>query len=173
MQEKQIIMEEKIEEKIIEVDLADLKIAQVSVRLVTRGLGSCLGITIYDPIKKIGAMAHAMLPDIDKARIKSNPARFVNSVIKKAVEELEKLGSSRVHLVAKLFGGAHMFAFIASDSILNVGQKNIEAAEATLKKLGIKVAAQEIGGAFGRTIELNLENGKVLVRTISLGEKEV
>jgi len=169
MQEKQIIMEEKI----IEVDLADMKIAQVPARLVTRGLGSCLGITIYDPIKKIGAMAHAMLPDIDKARIKSNPARFVNAVIKKAVEELEKLGCSRSRLVAKLFGGAHMFTFIAPDSILNVGGKNIEVAEAVLKELGIKIAAQEIGGTFGRTIELNLENGKVMVRSISLGEKEV
>ncbi len=162
-----------MEEKMIEVDLADMKIARVPAKLVTRGLGSCLGITIYDPIKKIGAMTHAMLPDIDKARIKSNPARFVNSVIRKAVEELEKLGSSRVHLVAKLFGGAHMFTFIASDSILNVGQRNIEVAQAVLKELGIKVAAQEIGGTFGRTIELNLENGKVMLKTISLGEKEV
>lgn len=162
-----------MEEKMIEVGLADMKIAQASARLVTRGLGSCLGITIYDPLKKIGAMTHAMLPDIDKARIKSNPARFVNSVIRKAVEELEKLGSSRVHLVAKLFGGAHMFTFIASDSILNVGQRNIEVAQAVLKELGIRAAAQEIGGTFGRTIELNLENGKVLVKTTSLGEKEV
>ena len=162
-----------MEEKIIEVDLADLKIAQLPARLVTRGLGSCLGITIYDPIKKIGAMAHAMLPDIDKARIKFNPARFVNSVIRKAVEELEKLGSSKVHLVAKLFGGAHMFTFIAFDSVLNVGQKNIEMAQDVLKELGVKVAAQETGGTFGRTIELNLQNGKVMVRTISLGEKEV
>lgn len=162
-----------IEEKIIEVDVAQIKIAKAPVRLITRGLGSCLGIIIYDPIKKMGAMTHTMLPDIDKARIKSNPARFVNSVIRKAVEDLEKLGSSRTHLVAKLFGGAHMFSFIDPSSILNVGQLNIEMAQATLKELGIKVAAQETGGTFGRTIELNLEDGKVYVRTISLGEKEV
>lgn len=162
-----------MEEKMIEIGLAEMKIAQAPAGLVTRGLGSCLGITIYDPLKKIGAMTHAMLPDIDKARIKSNPIRFVNSAIRKAVEGLEKLGSSRVHLVAKLFGGAHMFTFIASDSVLNVGQRNIEVAQSVLKELGIKVAAQEIGGTFGRTIELNLENGKVMVKTISLGDKEV
>lgn len=161
------------EQNIIEVDVAEVKIAQPPAKLVTRGLGSCLGITIYDPIKKIGAMAHTMLPDIDKARIKSNPCRFTNSAIRKMVEDLEKLGSKREHLVAKLFGGAHMFSFIGSDSVLNVGQKNGEVALTTLKELGIKVKAQETGGTFGRTIELNLENGKAWIKTISLGEKEV
>lgn len=169
MEERQIIMEEKL----IEVNMAEIKITQAPAKLVTRGLGSCLGITIYDPFKKIGAMTHTMLPDIDKARVKSNPARFVNSAIKKMVEGLEKMGGSRTHLIAKIFGGAHMFSFINSDSALNVGQKNIEMAEDTFRELGIKVMAQEVGGTFGRTVELNLENGKVLVKTISWGEKEV
>lgn len=162
-----------MEENIIEVNMAEMKIAQAPAKLVTRGLGSCLGITVYDPFKKIGAMTHAMLPDIDKARIKSNPARFVNSAIKKMVEEMEKMGSLRTHLIAKLFGGAHMFSFITYDSALNVGQKNIDIAESVFKELGIKLAAQETGGTFGRTVELNLDDGKVLVKTISWGEKEV
>lgn len=163
-----------MEENIIEVQMADLQIANhPPAVLVTRGLGSCLGITFYDPIKKVGAMAHAMLPDIEKAKTKTNPHRFVNSCIQEMVQEFEKRGCPRQRIVAKLFGGAHMFSFINTDSVLNVGQKNIEMALSMLKELGIKIVGQEIGGTFGRTIEFNVEQGSVLVKTISWGEKEV
>ncbi len=166
-------MEATMEQKLIEVNMAAMEIVQGDTRLVTRGLGSCLGVTLYDASRKIGGMAHPMLPDIDKAKIKSNPSRFVNSAIRKMVEELEKKGCTRGDLAAKLFGGAHMFGFITSDSILNVGQKNIEMAQNILRELNIKLECQEIGGSFGRTIEMNLETGKVLVKTVSWGEKEV
>lgn len=162
-----------MEENIIEVRMADMQIAATPARLVTRALGSCLGITLYHPAKKTGAMAHPMLPDIDKARMQSHSYRYVNSVIRKMVEGLEELGSQRNNLIAKIFGGAHMFSFIAADSILNVGEKNIAMARVVFEELAIKIAGEEVGGTFGRTIELNLENGKVLVDTISWGRKEV
>jgi len=163
-----------MEENIVEVQMADLQIVpHPPAVLITRGLGSCLGITFYDPVKKMGAMAHAMLPDVDKAKTKTNPHRFVNSSINEMAAEFEKRGCPRNRIVAKLFGGAHMFSFISTDSVLNVGQKNIEMAMAMLKEMGIKIAGQEIGGTFGRTIEFNLDEGKVLVKTISWGEKEV
>lgn len=166
-------MERVQEQKIIEVAMADMKISQNPAKLITRGLGSCVGITIYDPVTKTGGMVHTMLPDIDKARIKSNPIRFVNYGIRKMVEDLENQGCARGRLVAKLFGGAHMFSFITSESVLNVGEKNTETARQVLSELGIKISADETGGTFGRTIELNLENGKVLVRTVAFGDKEV
>ncbi len=162
-----------MEKKTIEVNIAEMKIARTPDILITRGLGSCLGITIYDPLKKVGAMAHAMLPDIDRAKVKSNPARFVNSVIRKMTEGLESSGGAKSRFIAKLFGGAHMFSFISADNILNVGQKNIDIALEVFKELGINVAVQETGGTFGRTIELNLEDGKVRVHTISQGEKDL
>ncbi len=142
-------------------------------RLITRALGSCLGITFYSPEKKAGAMAHPMLPDIDKAKMKSNPNRYVNSVIVKTLDEMAKLEILKSRLEIKIFGGAHMFSFITADSLLNVGEKNIEIARELLGKLGLKIIAEEVGGTFGRTIELNLENGKVFVDTVSWGRKEV
>jgi len=153
--------------------MGDMQIASAPARLVTRALGSCLGITLYNSVRKLGAMAHPMLPDIDKARMKSNPHRYVNSVIRKMVEDLEKLGITKNNLTAKLFGGAHMFSFITADSILNVGEKNIAMAKAVFEESAVKIVAEEVGGTFGRTIELNLENGKVLVDTISWGRKEI
>ena len=162
-----------MEENTVEVRMGDMQIASAPARLVTRALGSCLGITLYNSVRKLGAMAHPMLPDIDKAMMKSNPHRYVNSVIRKMVEDLEKLGITKNNLTAKLFGGAHMFSFITADSILNVGEKNIAMAKAVFEESAVKIVAEEVGGTFGRTIELNLENGKVLVDTISWGRKEI
>lgn len=162
-----------MEDILIEVGMSEAKMASVPARLIARALGSCVGIVLYDPLKKIGGMIHAMLPDIANARFKSNPDRFVNSAIRKMVEELEKKGSVRRYLWAKLFGGAQMFNFITSDTVLNIGEKNIEMAREVLSELGIRILAEEVGGTFGRTITLNLDNGKVLVSTVSWGEKEV
>ena len=89
------------------------------------------------------------------------------------LEELKKEGCLKKNLVAKLFGGAHMFSFISQDSILNVGEKNIQMAKSVLKEHGIKIAAEELRGSIGRTIVLDLQTGKVRVKTISAGEKEV
>ncbi|MCM8801412.1 MAG: chemotaxis protein CheD [Candidatus Omnitrophica bacterium] len=161
------------EKKIIEVNIAEMKVGFAPDILVTRGLGSCLGIAIYDPLKKIGAIAHPMLPDIDSAKVKSNPYRFVNSAIMKMVEELEKMGGLRSRFVAKIFGGAKMFSSLSQDSILNIGQKNIDMALQVLKDLNIKIAAQDTGGNFGRTVEFDLEDGKTYVNTIFKGKKEI
>jgi chemotaxis protein CheD len=166
-------MDEVMESTLIEVQMGKMELAQAPERLVTRGLGSCLGITIYDPIKKIGAMVHPMLPDIDKSKIKSNQSRFVNSGIRLAMQELEKKGCFRSRFEVKMFGGAHMFSFINTDSALNVGQKNIEMAHAVFQEFNMKILAEEVGGTFGRTIELDTETGKVLVKTVSWGEKVV
>ena len=166
-------MDKVMESTLIEVQMGKMEIAQSPDRLITRGLGSCLGITIYCPSKKAGVMVHPMLPDIDKSKIKSNSSRFVNSAILLALEELDKRGCPRLNMEIKMFGGAHMFSFIAVDSALNVGQKNIEMAHAVFKDLNIKIMAEEVGGTFGRTVELDLETGKVLVKTASWGEKTV
>lgn len=171
--EKMDTQEGTVEKKIIEVNMSEMKLASSPALLITRGLGSCLGIALYDPIKKIGAVAHPMLPDIEKAKHKSNPARFVNSVINKMLEDLIQEGCLKRNLVAKLFGGAHMFSFLSQDSILNVGEKNIEMAKSVFQELGIKIAAEDLRGNIGRTIVLDLETGKVRVKTISAGEKEV
>lgn len=162
-----------MDKEIIEVGMGRMHISCAPNVLVTRGLGSCLGITLYDRVKKIGAMAHAMLPDISRAVSNTNPSRFVNSSIEKMLQDLKDQGCNRLHFEAKLFGGARMFGFITQDSSLNLGEKNMNMAKDILSKNEIPVLAMEVGGNFGRTIELDLENGKVLIKTVSFGEKEV
>ncbi|OQX81136.1 MAG: hypothetical protein B6D56_03155 [Candidatus Omnitrophica bacterium 4484_70.1] len=161
------------DKRVIEVGMAEMVVASAPNILVTRGLGSCLGIVLFNPIKKIGGLAHPMLPDIHTAKFKNNPSRFVNAVILNMVEELERRGSKRVLLKAKLFGGAHMFRSIPEDSPFNVGKRNIIAAKEVFSSLRIKIVGEDTGGSYGRTIFFDLESGKVKVRTVFHGEKEL
>jgi chemotaxis protein CheD len=166
-------MDKIMEDNLIEVQMGRTEIGKGPQKLITRGLGSCLGITFWDHVKKIGGMAHPMLPDFDKAKTKNNPSRFVNSAIFSMIESFEEKGCLKMRLEIKIFGGAHMFSFINTDSVLNVGQKNIEMAHSVFKELGLEPLIEEVGGTFGRTIELNCETGKVLIKTVSWGDKEV
>jgi len=158
---------------IVEVGMAEMKMSDSPHVLVTRGLGSCIGIAMYDPIKKIGGLAHAMLPCFATAKLKSNPAKFVDSVIPMMIEEFKKKGTVLRNLKAKIFGGAHMFSSIPVNSPFNIGVKNIKAAHALLDNSSIKIIAEDTGGNYGRTIFFDLETGKVKVKTIFFGEKEL
>ena len=159
--------------KIVEVGMAEMKVAGDDSILVTRGLGSCVGIVIYDPLKKIGALAHAMLPSQSLAKFKTNSAKFVDTVIPLMIEKLKEKGASVNSLKAKLFGGAHMFSSIPPDSAFSIGKRNVEAAKKILASYGIRIVAQDTEGNYGRTIFFDVETGKVKVKTVFLGEKEL
>lgn len=156
-----------------EVGMAQMKTTSSPDILVTRGLGSCLGIVIYDPYKKTGSLAHTMLPHIEETKIKSNPAKFVDSVISLMVNDLLKKGCLANNLVAKLFGGAHMFSSIPLEGPFGVGTKNIKAAKEKLAYYKIKIIAEDTGSNYGRTIFFDLTTGKVKVKTAFYGEREI
>jgi len=158
---------------IIEVGMAEMKVSSAPSVMITRGLGSCVGITLYDPVKKIGALAHPMLPDIDKAKAKSNPAKFVNSVIDMMVKEFTSKGCRTHSLKAKIFGGGHMFSTIPYDSPFNIGVKNVEKVKEILDSLKIKIVDDDTGGNYGRTIVFDLSTGVVKVKTLFHGEKKL
>jgi len=158
---------------IIEVGMAQMKISSSPDIITTRGLGSCVGVTLYDSSKKIGGLAHPMLPKRENYTLRSRPFKFVDYVISFMVEELEKQGSKKRNIEAKIFGGAHMFGTYYKDSIFNIGQRNIETAKEILASLNIKIAGEDVLGGHGRSIFLYLETGKVRVKTLFYGEKEL
>lgn len=158
---------------LIVVGMAELKIASSPDTLVTRGLGSCVGIAMYGSYKKIGALAHAMVPLCEKGTVKNNPAKFVDSVILLMIDELKQRGCVLRNLKAKIFGGAHMFSSIPMDSPFNIGVRNVNVARSTLSSQGIELLADDTGGNYGRTIFFDLDTGKVKVKTIFHGEKEL
>lgn len=155
----------------IKVGMADYKVSEGPNRLITLGLGSCIGITVYDKRRKIGGMAHIMLP--------KNPdptksiAKFADTAIEAMLNDLANMGVGIRSLEAKLAGGAQMFTFSSSNEMNSIGFRNAEAVKQELKKRGVKIIAEETGGGAGRTIELDLEDGKLKIKTMGSGEKYI
>lgn len=157
----------------IKVGMADLKVATAPMVLTTLGLGSCVGITLYDPVKKLGGLAHIMLPDSSQIKNNQNLAKFADTGLKELIEEIEKEGGNRHRLVAKIAGGAQMFNFPNTDESMRIGVRNTLAVKALLENYKIPLMAEETGENYGRTIELHTETGKLVVKTIGHGIKEV
>jgi len=153
----------------INVGMADLKVARSPDRLATLGLGSCVAICLFEPKLKIGGLAHIMLPDSSIVKENVNPAKFADTAIPRLIKELEQRGAVRQRLTAKIFGGAHMFAFKAGDDFLDIGARNIETVEAVLKWEGLAIAARNVGGDCGRSILLDLNTGLVYLKIFNHG----
>lgn len=155
---------------IIKIGMADLNVAVFPDILQTCGLGSCVGICLWDPVKKISGMAHIMLPSSSLGKT-ANDAKFADLTVPLLINEMRKNGADVSRLVAKIAGGAQMFSFYSSNDIMKIGERNVEAVKAALQSVRIRLLSEDTGGSYGRTIEFYSENGKLYVRTINLGEK--
>lgn len=160
-------------ENVIKVGMADLQSARHPCILTTLGLGSCVGIAIYDPPRKIAGLAHIMLPSSQQARNNSNVAKFADTAIIKLIDDMLKLGANKSSLVAKLAGGAQMFSFSEASEMMRIGSRNVISSKEMLEQLKIPIIAEDTGGNYGRTIELSSNNGKLFIKTIGHGVKEI
>ena len=158
---------------LVKVGMADYKVGQSPATLISYGLGSCIGVSLYDPQSKVGGLLHIMLPDSKQARASDNPAKFADTGLPLMLADVLKQGANRSRLVAKMAGGAQMFAFSNATDIMRVGMRNAEAVKTILRGMGIRVIAEDTGGSYGRTVQINLENGVYTVKTIDRGEKEI
>ena len=152
--------------EVIKVGMADLNLCRDPDILTTLGLGSCIGIALYDPSTKIGGLAHIMLPDSTKMRNNSNIAKFADTGIEELLNRMIKAGAVKSRLVAKIAGGAKMFEVSGLSDIGNVGQRNAEASRAKLKQLGIRLIAEDTGLNYGRTVELHCDNGDYDIKSV-------
>ncbi|MCL2707690.1 MAG: chemotaxis protein CheD [Defluviitaleaceae bacterium] len=153
------------------VGMADLNVAKSPGVLTTLGLGSCVGIALYDPANKIAGLAHIMLPDSKQIQNHSNVAKFADTAMVKLMQDMGKLGARRESLKAKIAGGAQMFAFNSTNDSMRIGDRNVEATLKILKMLNIPLVAKEVGENFGRTVELYAEDGRFLIKTIGHGNR--
>jgi chemotaxis protein CheD len=160
-------------QKIIKVGMADLKVAKAPVILTTLGLGSCVGIALYDNKAQIIGLAHIMLPSSKQIKNNENKAKFADTAIDVLLEKMHKAGSLNSRIVAKIAGGAQMFSFGSNSDIMKIGYRNTIATKEILTNLKIPIIAEDTGGNYGRTIEVYPESGKLLVRTIGYGIKEI
>ena len=157
----------------IKVGMADMNTTCCPGVLTTLGLGSCVGICLYDRSTKISGLVHIMLPSSTQIKNNSNEAKFADTGIVKLVEEMIKIGAKRNRIISKIAGGAQMFNFNDSSEIMRIGIRNISATKETLKMLNIPIISEDTGGNYGRTIELYSETGILLIRTIGYGTKQI
>lgn len=157
--------------EVVKVGIAELKAAKAPVNLLSAGLGSCVGICLYDPHSKVGGLAHVMLPDSSQSKNAPNKAKFADTAVPALISEMLKLGASKSKIIAKIAGGAQMFVFSNASDVMRIGERNVEAVKKALAKEGIPIVAQDTGGNYGRTIELCTSTGKLYIRTIEHGEK--
>lgn len=156
--------------EIIKVGMADLKICKCPDGLTTLGLGSCVGIAVRDPVTKIGGLAHIMLPDSTRIRNNSNIPKFADTGITELIRLLVENGASRSRLVAKIAGGAQMFAFQNKTDLVRVGENNVEATKAKLKEMNIPILASDTGKNYGRTVIFYPETGDFVIRAVGKAE---
>lgn len=156
----------------IRVGMADYKIAKSPATLITLGLGSCVGVILYDSVRKIGGLAHIMLPDSQfSVKTDYNPGKFADTAIDALIEDLIKLGGDRRNLVSKIAGGAQMFQIKSENNIMQIGKRNVEAVRIKLSQLNIRILAEDVEGNHGRTIEFFCDTGKLTIKTIGHGIK--
>jgi chemotaxis protein CheD len=154
--------------------MADLVVSKHPATLITLGLGSCIGLVIYDQISKTAGMVHIMLPDSREAKNIPKPGKFADTAIPLLLEELAKLGVNKSQLRAKMAGGAQMFSMPGKDSaIFAVGTRNVEATTKMLAAAGIRLVSSDTGGSKGRSVEFSTETMKFVVKTLGSGTKEL
>ena len=151
------------------IGIADMKMAKGEGMLVTYALGSCIGICLHDPVLKLGALVHIMLP-VNMEAGRKTPMKYADTGIRETLRLMEGKGASRNRITAKIAGGAKMFE-VGSSSLGNIGQRNIESVHMNLKKEGIRLLKEDVGGTVARTLLFDVNSGLGCVR--SYGRQEL
>ncbi len=159
--------------EIIKVGMADLNVCVAPNGITTLGLGSCVGIALRDPVTKIGGLAHIMLPDSTSIRNNTNIPKFADTGIEELVKQVVAKGASRSRLVAKIAGGAQMFAFQTKSDMVRVGERNVEASKKKLRELKIPILAEDTGKNYGRTVIFYPETGDFIIRAVGRAESVI
>ena len=147
------------------VGIADYKINVNQEGLVTLGLGSCVGICIFDIHKRVGGLAHVMLPDSpsDNDSEKSK-LKYTQYTLPKMIDEMIALGCSKMNMRAVLVGGGNMFLNTKITLENSIGYRNLQSVQQILNQYSIPVVAQDVGGNVGKTVYFDLDEGDVYVK---------
>ncbi|MBE5936412.1 MAG: chemotaxis protein CheD [Lachnospiraceae bacterium] len=157
----------------IRIGIADMNYCDAPNLITTLGLGSCVGVVLYDSaIKKCG-MVHIMLPDSTIIQNNSNVAKFADTGIQALYDGFINRGASKARIQAKIAGGAQMFAFGSSNSMMRVGENNIRAVKEKLQQLRIPLVAEDTGLNHGRTIVFDPETSLLKVKIVGMNEKVI
>jgi len=158
---------------VVKVGMADLNVGSGGAVLRTTGLGSCVGLTLFDGRAGVGGMAHIMLPASEIARESAfNKAKYADTALPELLARMMSLGATVKGMVAKMAGGAQMFTFSGQGDTMRIGPRNVEICKTILQSYSIPLLAEDTGANYGRTIELDCTTGVLTVRSVQHGIKE-
>ena len=152
------------------VGIADMKQARTSGNIITYALGSCIGICLYDPMIKLGAMVHIMLPDAPKGNV-DNVFKYADTGIRETLRKMEAFGAVRSRIVAKIAGGARMFDIPDKSALGNIGDRNAAAVRQILAAERIRLLKEDTGANYARTMSLDVETGLAKIKVF--GREEI
>ncbi|MBC5689359.1 chemotaxis protein CheD [Mediterraneibacter sp. NSJ-55] len=152
----------------IKIGIGDMKVLRQEGILITYALGSCIGVTLYDPMIKLGGLLHIMLPQAtDQAG--ASPFKFADTGVREMVRKMAVFGGSKNRYICKIAGGAQMFKM--TGPIGNIGERNILSVKKALSDEQIRIQGEDIGKNYARTMLLDVGTGEVKIRT--MGRQEI
>jgi len=161
--------------KTVVVGIGDYNTAASGDLLVTYALGSCVGICLYDPIRKIAGLSHIMLPtikDFTDSRMAAQQGKYADTAIELLLRRMVAAGASNIRMRAKIAGGAQMFANINNTNLAGIGERNVASVKAELVRLRIPIIAEDTGKDYGRTLYFGSNDGIMKVKSVNKGEWE-
>lgn len=159
-------------EKELKVGIGDMKLTRGGGRIITYALGSCIGISFYDPAINLGALLHIMLPERQSAA-DLNLFKYADTGIPETLRKLTAFGMVKSRAIVKIAGGAKMFEIKGNASFGNIGERNAVKVKQILRAEGLRLVAEDTGGTYARTMLLDVANGNVAVRTFGKPEKHL
>ena len=138
--------------------------------IATVGLGSCVAIALYDPVTRVGGLAHVLLPSESMTRDRTNQAKFPDGAVPLLLSEMRGLGSHR-GVAARLVGGASMFASLLPTGGVNIGERNVAASRAALAAAGVPLVGEDVGGDYGRSVYFHLADGRIEIHSLKAGRR--
>lgn len=156
--------------KKISVGIADMKMTRQEGILITYALGSCIGISFYDPMIKLGALLHIMLPEKNQAS-DSNILKFADSGIQETLRKFCAFGGVKRRTVCKIAGGAKMFEMKGPGGLGNIGERNALTVKRILTAEGLRISGEDTGGNCARTMLIDVATGQVSIRSVGKPER--
>jgi len=156
------------------VGISELEAARAPGTLGALGLGSCVAVILHDAQARIGGLAHVLLPSPSVGRKNhSTPGRYAPTAVAALLQKMRELGASPARVTARLVGGASMFTGLQPPGTIQMGERNVHAAREALHRQGIRLTGEVVGGDYGRSVELDLDSGRVRVTSYQHGTTEL
>jgi chemotaxis protein CheD len=155
----------------IHVGMGEGVVAAGPLVVLSPGIGSCVVVTLYDPGRKVGGLAHVMLPDSARVHGSRPPYHCADTALAALLEELRNHRARQHELVAKIVGGAQMFASYNNGSA-GIGAENLRSIKDLLEREAIPLVGWDIAGQHGRTVEFHLTSGRLVVKALGKEDKQ-